>query len=89
MRYIRSPGAPNGSATKRSAVSAGAAEVAARELRAGEVQLAGVPAGDRPQAGVEDPQAGVGDRPADRHALAVAGADARRQVTWIAASVGP
>ena len=41
VRYTRAPGAaPNGSGTKRSAVSAGAPEVAARELRATDAQLA-------------------------------------------------
>ena len=57
MRYMRSPGAPNGSATKRLGGQARPPEVAPGQLHAGEVQLAGHADRHRPQVVVEHERA--------------------------------
>ena len=60
------PASPlNGSGTKRSAVSAGAAQVAARHLHPAQVQLAGHAGGRRLAGRVQEVGAAVGHRPAD------------------------
>ncbi len=70
MRYMRVPGGPYGSATKRSAVMAGAADVAAGQGGAGDVHLAGYAGGHCAQAGVQDVHAGARHGGTDHHGLA-------------------
>src|SRR5689334_19321245 len=52
----------------------GAVEVAARDLRTGDPQFARGAQGNRLEAAIEEQEAGVGDRPADRHPLGEGGA---------------
>ena len=67
VRYIRAPGTPqNGSGTNVSAVSAGAAQVAARHAGAAHAQLAGDADGQRAERRVQHVQPLIGDRAPQR-----------------------
>ena len=68
VRYIRLPGRRRyGSATNRSAVSAGAVQIAARQTHARDVQLADNARRHRLKPAVQHIGPRVPDRPADRH----------------------
>ena len=66
VRYMRAPGSPYGSGRNLLGRQAGAAEVAAGEPVAAEVDLAGHAGRDRPQVLVQHVDPGSGQRPADR-----------------------
>ena len=79
VRYSRAPGSPpNGSGTKRSAVSSGRSQVAARDARAADAQLARHADRHRLARRVQHVDARVGQGPADGHLPAGGGIGADR-----------